>query len=652
MAITTFAELIAAPASQRDFLLTIEPKERIRSWTKTGGYTYTYEKSWASMFESSAGGKIGKVYRALTRVTQNGAELTARASIALVDANAGSYYYDTAAAKIYVHCSDDGGADRGSVWMVVYFKLYFASGVGLDGAGKIFNAIYYEPIFDPRSVSEITAEQTDLLAGGGMSYGDLTLRLANPWRFFDYIWTEWSWKNAAVAVYYGGESLPLGEYALIYSGIVKEESWLPHAVTFDTVNYLEIFKRNVPVNPCFGSAVRQEDSGKPFPLLFGTVDNISPLCTKADPINATEWSVADPTYQTLTEISAVYDGGTLIAPANYTVDLTNCKFTFSNYTPAGEITCNASGAKLSDIPGESASTLLNNASDIVRFFLKKVLGLADSSLNTTSFAAAKASLADLPLSKYVRFRRNLSSYFAEIERSTLSVIFQDTDGKIGMAAFDPFFTSDDSLGNEEIVSFKQASPASKLYAGVKVYYNAQPFERPESGGVEGEDDSYAVVEGLNTNSRYLDDEETAYRRVVTWLYGSVAAVTIRDRVLFLTNKSIQEYEVEVAGGKLFLRRPGDVLAVSKLRAPTASGTMEAQALQILAITKRLTENRCWLRLDNFAGVAYMVGTWCDGSAPAWGAASDQQRLEQGFWCDSDGLIVAGDWTTADKSVWW
>jgi len=593
-----------------------------------------------------------KIYRDLTRILENGTAYTERSSIALVDANAGSYYFDEATSKIYVRCSDSGTADRASIWIVPYFKIYLASGLGKDGRGKIFNGIYYEPIFAAEQLAAITNEQTDFLAGGGLSFGGLELKVANPLRFFDKLWSAWSWKNAAVWLYHGGEDLPLTEYALIYAGTIKEEAWLGPAVSFDTANYLELLKRNVPVNPCFGAAVRQEDLGKPLPLLFGEVFGISPLCTNTAPANATEWTIADPAFQTLKQVVAVYDAGAVVSAGSYTVDLANCKITFSSYTPTGAVTVWAKGAKISDIPGESSTDLLENAADVIRFFLKRILGLGDSQISTSAFTAAKAALADLPVCKLVRFRRNLATYITELERSTLSVLYQDNDGKIGLAAFDPFFVPVDTIANEELAAFKQTSPSDKLYAGVKVYYNPRPFDRPESGGVEGEDDSFDVVEGLNTGARYLDGSATSYRRIVSWLKTATAAAALRDRVLFLTNQAPIELELEIAGGKLFRRRPGELLAITRTKAPSSSGRMEAQIFQILSIEKRLAENRVMLKLDNLNGTAYRVGMWCLDAAPAWASASAQQRDEQGFWTDDDGLVVAGDWTTADKSVWW
>lgn len=654
MSITTYAALTAAVSAQRDFLATIEPKERLRGWTKTGGYTYTYEIAWAPLFTMgySDGRSFRTSWRGLQSVKENGTSYTSRASIALVDANAGSYYFDQASAKIYVRCSDDGNADRDSVWIVAFFKLYFSSGVGKNGRGKIFDGIYYEPLLSASSLPTITNEQTDFLAGGGLSFGGLELKLANHLRFFDRTWSTWSWRNAAVEILHGGEDLPLSEYALIYAGTIKEPKWRQDVVTFDTINYLEILKRNIPVNPCFGADVAEEDRGKPLPLLIGEVYGIKPLCTNARDPGSFEYTIADPAFQTLKEVVAVYDESGAISTDDYSVDLTNCRITFLGYTPAGELTVWAKGAKISDIPGESSDELLENPADVVRFLLKAVLGLDDSSLNTASFAAAHDALVDLPVCKYIRFRRNLATYISELERSTLSVLYQANDGKIGLAVFDPFFTSSEEIVGEEISSFEQISPSSKLYAGVKIGYNPRPYDRAESGGIEGEDDAYDVVVGENSGARYLDGQETAYRRITSWLRTQAAAETLRDRILFLTNRAPIELEIEAAGARLFARKPGDVLSISRAKAPTTTGSLEAQMFQILSIEKRLAENKATLKLDNLNGAAYLVGQWCGDTAPAWSSASTQEKLEQGFWTDDNGLTDPGDWATADQSAWW
>lgn len=646
----SYEDLIASVHPQRDLLLHVTPKEFLRGWTKTAGYSYTYEAAWNDL---PSMGAFGLTYRALQSLEHNGTALTSRASVALVDANAGSYFYDATSKKLYVRCTDDGAADRESVFIVAFFRLHFSSGLGTRARGKIFNDVYYEPLFNASALSAIQSEESDFLTGGGLACGDLTLELLNSKRFFDYVWTTWSWRNAAVEILHGGEDLPLTEYATIYAGYIKDPAWAEDRVKFETVNWLELLSRQVPVNPCFGEGVADDARGKPLPLLFGRVTGIQPLCTNTEPVAGTEWTIADPEYQTLKEVEAVYDGGALVAPASYTVDLANCKFTFAGYTPAGDVTCTAKGAKISDIPGEASTELMTNASDIIRFFLLAVLGLSSSQINSAAFAAAKAALTEYVLGKYVRNRKNLATYINEIEKSVLGIVYQENDGRISFDAFSPFYTADAVIETQEIAEFQQTASSERLYAGVQVYYDPTPATADQLGlDAVGDDDAFAVVEGANLRARYVDGEKSSFKRLYTWLTDAASAEYLKQRVLYLTNIPMVELVMTINGLKLFTAKPSDILKINKAIAPGPTGSLVDQYFQIISISKELSAAQCELVVDNFKGGAAQVGIWCSDTAPAWASATDAEKGTQGFWCDDDGLVVPGDWTTANKSVWW
>lgn len=651
MSIATQAALVASNHPQRDLLLYLYPKQQLQGWTKTGGYTYVYEIAWDYM---PTMGTYGKTYRALQSVKQNGTALTLQTSVADVDANAGSYYYDSTAKKIYVRCTDDLAADRSGVYIVATFKLHFSSGLGLNKRGKIFNGVYYEPLFNAANLSAIESEQNDFLSGG-MACGNLDIEIINSRRFFDSVWTAWSWKNAKVEILHGGESLPLTEYATIYTGYIQDEAWREDRVKFATVNWLDMLTRQIPVNPLFGDNVADDDSGQRIPLLFGRVTGIHPLCSNDATADATEWTVADPDYQRLAAIEAVYDDGVLVGAGYWTADLDNCKFTFSGYTPTGEVTCTAQGAVIGDIPGETSSdtTLMTNASDIIRFLLLGVLGLDSSQLDTAAFASSKANLSEYKLCKLVRAQKNMATYINQIESSVLGILYQTNAGLIAFDAFSPFYSADATLETQEIAGYEQTSPSEKLYTGVQVYYAPIPVtESAESSDSDSDGDAYSVAEGTNSRARYVDGEEASYKRIYSWLADESSATYLKQRVLYLTNISMIQLDLVVNGLKLMACKPSDVLKISKAIAPSASGSMADQYFQIISLSKELNAQQCSLVVDNFKGGSAQVGIWCSDSAPAWASATEEERATQGFWCDDDGLPSPGDFTTANRSVWW
>ena len=282
-----------------------------------------------------------------------------------------------------------------------------------------------------------------------------------------------------------------------------------------------------------------------------------------------------------------------------------------------------------------------------------VLGLSSAQINTTAFAAAKAGLTEYVLGKYIRNRKNLSTYINEIERSVLGIVYQENDGRISFDAFSPFYTADATVETQEIAEFSQDSPADKLYTGVQVYYNPVPATEDQQGlDTTGDDDAFQVLEGTNARARHVDGEEASYKRLYTWLTDEASAESLKQRVLYLTNIPMVELTLTVNGRKLFTTKPSDILKINKAVAPGPTGSLVDQYFQIIGISKELSAARCQLVVDNFKGGAAQVGIWCADAAPAWASATAAEKGTQGFWCDDDGLVVPGDWTTANKSVWW
>lgn len=617
---------------------------------------YNYSAASSSIYFDDAslvalGGPLtyGRIYRNLDGVQENGVDYTIRATRALIDSNAGSYALIDGV--LYVHAFASANPNSASLYICSRFTIYTASGIGINRRGKVFSGIFYDPIFNASSIPSVETEQSDFLSGGGIAVSNAQLQFMNPFRFWDVIFERWIWKNGTIKIYFGGESLPLNEYALIFGGKIIEEKWAEDRVIFECADNMDMLKRNVPVNPLFGDNVIEADRGKPIPLCFGYIESIMPLCIDATTANASVWQIADPAFQTLYSIDKVYDG-TSDVTANVTKDLTNCKFTFNSYTPTGVVTCDVTGAKISDIPGESDTSPMTNAADILRFFLMKILKLSAAEIDSTSFAAAKIECAEVVLAKYVRYRRNLSSYIAEIERSVMGNLYQTNDGKFGFEIFSPLFAEDDSIENWEWEQdYQHSSPLAKMYAGVKVYYRPLPIDRPEGSG-EGEDDVYLISEGTNPRALYIENQDAAYKQVITWIVDKTIAETLRDRVRFLTNVPNITIDASVRGIKLFARRPGDVLKISKTIAPGSTRAIDNQYYQIIKIIKEFADDRATIQLDNFKGAAYYVGSWADDSAPTWATATEAQRNTLGFWTDDAGLADPADPTSKNRSLWY
>lgn len=121
---TTFADAVTEVSSQKHLLFEVEPAEALWNWTLTDGKTNTYEISWNHLAATDV--VKGGFYRRLIGIEEDGTALSETDSIANVEANAGYYYHDESAQKIYVHTT--GSADPDTLDMVAgIFRLHFST---------------------------------------------------------------------------------------------------------------------------------------------------------------------------------------------------------------------------------------------------------------------------------------------------------------------------------------------------------------------------------------------------------------------------------------------------------------------------------------------------------------------------------------------
>lgn len=121
---TTFADAVTEVSSQKHLLFEVEPAEALWNWALSDGQTNTYEVAWSHLAATDV--VKGGIYRQLISIEEDGTALTETDSIANVEANAGYYYHDEAAGKIYVHTS--GSADPDTLDMTTaIFRLHFST---------------------------------------------------------------------------------------------------------------------------------------------------------------------------------------------------------------------------------------------------------------------------------------------------------------------------------------------------------------------------------------------------------------------------------------------------------------------------------------------------------------------------------------------
>ncbi|KKK51335.1 hypothetical protein LCGC14_3115980, partial [marine sediment metagenome] len=304
-----FENFIKQSTREAIVLVEITPKEKLSGWAKTGGQTNVYDITFENFVQTDV--QAGGLYRILTALRQNDVELTEVASIAAVDALAGSWFYDEQAlgttSTLYCHTTGSADPDIYTA-MVSFFRIHLAS------HSKIFGRIIYDPRLTPESLPSVTESTEDLFFGPVKKVASGEISISNADGMFDKLSVTWAWKNAKVRVYFGGDDLAHtpgggGDYAEIAELYVESIAPGMRTLTLMVRDKQKVAYRNLPVTPIFEEAypnMNEDVRGTRISLLFGVKTNITPKLVDTT-ANKGKYLIADPAYQTLYAIDAVYD---------------------------------------------------------------------------------------------------------------------------------------------------------------------------------------------------------------------------------------------------------------------------------------------------------------------------------------------------------
>lgn len=330
-------------SSEKKFLAEITLLQHLRDWTKTGGYTNVYELDIDTLPHLSH-------LPQFTCVCENGVNYTSRASVADVDSNASSYYYDQSAAKMYIHTSgsdDPDGKTSGKYDYTIlsHFDLYFSS-----GRGVVYNGHYYYPRVSKGGLSDLSVGSRDIYFGT-QTTGTGTLRMENKDGFFDILLRRYIWQNRPVTILLGGDELDYSDYETVFKGFILDWNGGDSDTTFNVKDYRALLTRKFPVNTFSTNDYPDLDDGqnvegKPIPVLYGYVTG-----APAYPIDTTyqkgKFKIAD---HPIERLVTVYNNGSPVSAAQWVADTANGEFYFKSTWsgPYGTVTVDYFG-----VPGDS-----------------------------------------------------------------------------------------------------------------------------------------------------------------------------------------------------------------------------------------------------------------------------------------------------------
>jgi len=283
----------------------------------------------------------------ISGVAENGSAYTERASIALVEANAGSWYWDRAAERLYINTT--GSDDPAGYTIILRHTLYLAN---MDR--KPFNSRYYEPRVI--GIPSFKREMQQVFYGRSMaSFGDI--EIAYDSSALSYL-KEWTFAGQPFTVRLGGPELADGDYTIVLSGVCdKVPEVSKRSIKIPVRDNARLLKKKIPTTfLASGANVPEKSVGKPIPECYGTVYNVQPLFTNS---STNEYQVRD---GRIKDVLAVYEDGVVTA-LTVTKDSANGKFRLSG-PASGTVTCDIEGAydgsTFWDLPGEVKKKILDD----------------------------------------------------------------------------------------------------------------------------------------------------------------------------------------------------------------------------------------------------------------------------------------------------
>ena len=634
---TTFAALIAEPSSEKIFLAEINPAEHLLGWTLTDGRTNTYEIIFLNEVITLADDSTETLRKVVSSVEEDGTALTKTApNLDFVEAIPGTWWQNTANGKLYIHTS--GSDDPKGYTIIGFFWLYFAT------KGIILNSRYYEPYIAQRGIPGLRQSNPNLY-WGVISISGGNLVLLNNRGYFDQIARKFIWIDKTVKILLGGDSLPYGEYELLYTQKILDKVFSRRKFQLKIASPTFGLLRTVPINKFWTTDYPDLDpaaEGRPIPYYYSTYTaQQAPIATCIDTAydtNQYQFKMCDHAIKSITQVYIDYNDGAgwqTIAHANE--DLANAKFTITS----ADFKVGTTRVKVAFEGKASGGSVIEGAPEIVEDFLEDILGYAAADLNAASFTASKAE-SDVVLNVPIEKETSALKIIENITKSDLAFFDEDESGLFRYRSWIPYIGGTYSeLDETDFLGTPEIREASKqLYYQIRIGY---------AYSCALQEHQYHEESDLESRYKYGRQERLL---LDTYIRSQSDALTLAERLKVLMKDPSPELKTDL---KLPVidKLIGDKVRISLARAPfeSASGWSK-RYFEIIGRAISYFPVKSTLKLIDLREFGISVGFWTDDSAPVWGSAADSDKASDGYWCDDDGYAAPGEPDSYMVSRWW
>lgn len=660
---TTFADFVKYHAPGCVVLAQVEAFERLYTWTATAGRTVTWQADITQHTTIHSFRTVEKV-----RVTDPDidppapVQLTSRASVALVDANPGSFHFDPATSIAYVSLADNS-TPNGKITSVA-FTLYFTSGP--PDAGSIFvdsDDNTYVPLVVgvPNSSRNVQDPFAGVVTTGG---GDL--RLISASGDYDDLFSSYIWEDGHVEIRLGGDRLPFSQYNRLFTGTTQNKTWNEREFVLSLKDGNEQLKTDVTsvvhaeadadvsttytLGAPVGATARLTKNpsqigeskipiGEPKPIGYGVLEGIRPVPIAVGEATGTfnAEGVFCLTGHSIMSVESVTVGSHTVTRGQEDDD---AKFHW-HYNLASGLIYIASLADVTDPvsvardlvsvnftgkPITATGGVMDNFADIVEDLLDHA-GIT-TALDSAVLARSRFLCNLFAARIYISSKRQVREILDKICVSTLAYFYLSNAGEYRFDVWAPSVQSEVTLteASGDFVSISAVTQADRLFTRVQVEYGSNPsrdggeflteeVRRPEAVGVVDRDLPFVVEE------TFLADKESAFvlgTRYARFFEKPAAVFEIETKLKPVALDLVSRGIIEKA--RLPIKRPGADMHFC-----------------IIGMTRNLQTFLTRLTVDDQRVIGSQAFIAADNSL-AWTAATEDERDTTGFLTDANGYI--------------
>jgi hypothetical protein len=171
-----------------------------------------------------------------SKVEEESVALTSRATLILCQANAGSYFYDPATGRLYVHLTLGGEPIDGDPYLGTFHWRRYATHDGI-----IYDGHPYRPVLDPSSIPDI-GQSIGMYHEGAMQTSFGAIKLLNGDGHFDALLDLYIWEAKAFVVRVGEKDKGDANYLTIHNGWTGDIEWTEESISVNTEDLMSAVK--------------------------------------------------------------------------------------------------------------------------------------------------------------------------------------------------------------------------------------------------------------------------------------------------------------------------------------------------------------------------------------------------------------------------